>query len=89
MCNFRSLFNRSVVTINDVIKIPFKNHKKYYLLKSKCIRNLINGYRAIVGNVLRIKGKAPPVGEAANKELIKILSKELHVRKIVIKIGHS
>jgi len=43
-----------------------------------------------MGDTLKIKVHAPPVGGAANEELVEILSEELGIRKSAITIirGH-
>ncbi len=79
------------VNINWVMEIPFKRSKKGITFKVKVeprsSRKCISG---IVGDALKIRVNAPPVGGAANKELIEILSAELGIKKTAIKIirGH-
>jgi uncharacterized protein (TIGR00251 family) len=72
--------------------IPFKKSKKGITIKIKvCPKSAQSGISGIVGDVLKIKVNAPPVGGAANKELIEILSDKLRMRKTSIKIikGHT
>ncbi len=40
----------------------------------------------IVGDTLKIRLNSPPVGGAANKELVEILSEELGIRKTALNI---
>ena len=73
------------------MEIPFKQSKKGITIKIKVDpKSAQSGISGIVGDVLKIKVNAPPVGGAANEELIEILSKEFTVRKTAIKIilGH-
>jgi len=45
-----------------------------------------SGISGVMGDVIKIKLHAPPVGGAANEELIEILSDELRLKKRSIKI---
>jgi uncharacterized protein (TIGR00251 family) len=57
------------------MEIPFKKSKKGITIKIKvCPKSAQSGISGIVGDVLKIKVNAPPVGGAANEELIEILS---------------
>jgi len=74
------------------MEIPFKKSKKGITIKIKvCPKSAQSGISGIVGDVLKIKVNAPPVGGAANDELIEILSDKLRTRKSSIKIikGHT
>ncbi len=72
--------------------IPFQRSKKGITLKVKVEpRSSRKGISGIVGDALKIRVNAPPVGGAANGELIEILSSEFGIKKTAIKIirGHS
>jgi len=74
------------------MEIPFKKSKKGITIKIKVFpKSAQRGILGIVGDVLKVKVNAPPVGGAANEELIEILSDTLRMRKTSIKIikGHT
>ncbi len=74
------------------MKIPFKRSRKGITFKVRVEpRSSRKGIPAIIGDALKIWVNAPPVGGAANKELIEILSEEFSIKKTSIKIirGHS
>ena len=74
------------------MKIPFKISKKGITIKIKVYpKSAQRGISDIVGDVLKIKVNAPPVGGAANEELIKFLSDICRLKKSAIKIikGHA
>jgi uncharacterized protein (TIGR00251 family) len=74
------------------MEIPFKKSKKGITIKIKVFpKSAQSGISGIVGDVLKIKVNAPPVGGAANEELIEILSDKLRMRKTSIRIikGHT
>lgn len=69
------------------MKISFKKSKRGVILKVKVApRSSKRGISGIAGDVIKIRVNAPPVGGAANEELVKILSEEFGVRKSAIKI---
>ena len=69
------------------MEIPFKKTKRGITIKitlyPRAAQREISG---TTGDVLKIKVNAPPVGGAANKELIELLSDKLSIRKTAIKI---
>jgi len=72
--------------------IPFQRSKKGITLKVKVEpRSSRKGIAGSVGDALKIRVNAPPVGGAANEELVEILSEEFGIKKTAIKIirGHS
>ena len=72
--------------------ITFQRSKKGVTLKVKVEpRSSRKGISGIVGDALKIRVNAPPVGGAANGELVEILSEEFGIKKTAIKIirGHS
>ena len=74
------------------MKIPFKESKKGIMLKIKVEpRSSRKGISGLKGDTLKIKLHSPPIGGAANEELIEILSEEFDIKKTAIKIirGHS
>jgi len=74
------------------MEIPCKKTKKGITVKITVYpKSARHGIAGIVGDVLKIKVNAPPVGGAANKELIEILSDKFRIRKTAIKIikGHT
>ncbi|OGW37647.1 MAG: YggU family protein [Nitrospirae bacterium RBG_13_39_12] len=69
------------------MKIPFRKSKKGITLKVKVEpRSSRKGISGLLGDTLKIRVNAPPVGGAANEELIEILSEELGIKKTSIKI---
>ena len=69
------------------MEIPFKKTKRGITIKiSVHPKSAQRGISGISGDVLKIKVNAPPVGGAANKEVIEILSDKFHMRKTAIKI---
>jgi len=80
-----------MVTLTIVV-IPFTKSKRGVSIKIRVEpRSSRKGLSGIIGDTLKIKVHAPPVGGAANEELIGILSEELGIKKSAIKIirGHS
>jgi len=74
------------------MKVPFKKSKKGISVKIKVQpRSSRKGVSGVFGDTLKVKVNSPPVGGAANEELIDILSEEFRIRKSSIKIirGHS
>ncbi|MBM4144988.1 MAG: YggU family protein [Nitrospira sp.] len=67
--------------------MPFQKSKKGVTLKIKVEpRSSRKGISGVVGNAIKIKVNAPPVGGAANEELIEVLSEEFGIKKTSIKI---
>jgi uncharacterized protein len=67
--------------------VPFQNSKKGITLKIKVEpRSSRKGLSGVVGDAIKIKVNAPPVGGAANEELIEVLSEEFGIKKTSIKI---
>jgi hypothetical protein len=67
--------------------MPFQRSKKGVTLKIKVEpRSSRKGISGVVGDAIKIKLNAPPVGGAANEELIEVLSEELGIKKTSIKI---
>ena len=74
------------------MSIPFKKSKKGIIVKVKVEpRSSRKGVSGVTGDSVKVRVNAPPVGGAANKDLIEVLSEELKIRKSAIKIikGHS
>jgi len=74
------------------MKIPFKRSRKGITFKVRVEpRSSRKGIPCLIGDALKIRVNAPPVGGAANEELIEILSEEFSIKKTSIKIirGHS
>ncbi len=81
-----------MLTLNQVMEIPFKRSGKGITFKVRVEpRSSRKGISALVGDAIKIRVNAPPVGGAANEELIEILSEEFGIKKTCIKIirGHS
>ena len=69
------------------MEIPFKRSKRGITLKVKVEpRSSRKGISGLTGDSLKVKVHAPPVGGAANEELIEILSKEFGIKKSDIQI---
>ena len=69
------------------MEIPFKRSKKGITIKIKVDpKSAQSGISGVVDDVLKIKVHAPPVGGAANKELVEILSDRFRIKKTAIKI---
>jgi uncharacterized protein (TIGR00251 family) len=67
--------------------IPFKRSRRGITLKVKVEpRSSRKGISGLLGDSLKVKVHAPPVGGAANEELIEILSKEFGIKKSDIQI---
>jgi len=72
--------------------IPFRKTKKGISFRVKVVpRSSRKGISGTIGDALKVKVHAPPVGGAANDELAEILAEEFQVKKTAIKIirGHS
>jgi len=75
------------VNINLVMEIPFKKSRRGITLKVRVEpKSSKRGISGLLGDSIKVKVHAPPVGGAANEELIEILSKELGIRKSDIQI---
>ena len=69
------------------MQIPFKKSRDGILINVKVEpRSSQRGITGVIDTVLKVKLTAPPVGGAANEQLIEILSAETGVRKSDIKI---
>jgi uncharacterized protein (TIGR00251 family) len=69
------------------MEIPFKKSRRGITLKVKVEpKSSRKGISGLIGDSLKVKVHAPPVGGAANEELKEILSKEFRIRKSDIKI---
>ena len=69
------------------MEMPFQKSKKGVTLKIKVEpRSSRKGISGVVGDAIKIKVNAPPVGGAANEELIEVLSEEFGIKKTSIKI---
>jgi uncharacterized protein (TIGR00251 family) len=69
------------------MEIPFKKSRRGITLKVKLEpRSSKKGISGLLGDSLKVKVYAPPVGGAANEELIEILSKEFGIKKSDIQI---
>ena len=67
--------------------MPFQKSKKGVTLKIKVEpRSSRKGISGVVGDAIKIKVNAPPVGGAANEELIEVLSEEFGIKKTSIRI---
>jgi len=72
--------------------IPFRKTKKGITFRVKVEpRSSRKGISGTIGDALKVKVHAPPVGGAANDQLIEILAEEFQLKKPAIKIsrGHS
>jgi uncharacterized protein (TIGR00251 family) len=69
------------------MQMPFQRSKKGVTLKIKVEpRSSRKGISGVVGDAIKIKLNAPPVGGAANEELIEVLSEEFGIKKTSIRI---
>ena len=70
-----------------IVMIPFTKSKRGIAIKIRVEpRSSREGLSGIIGDTLKIKVHAPPVGGAANEQLIGILSEEFGIKKSAIKI---
>lgn len=70
-----------------IMDIPFQKSKKGITVKVKVEpRSSQKGIAGLLGDTVKIKVQAAPVGGGANEELIKIISEEFGVRKKAIRI---
>ncbi len=73
--------------INLVMNLPYKRSKKGITINIKVEpRSSRKGFAGVVGDALKIRVNSPPVGGAANDEVIETISEELGIRKTSIKI---
>jgi hypothetical protein len=69
------------------MEIPFRQTKKGISFRVKVEpRSSRQGISGLIGDALKVKVHAPPVGGAANEELVEILAAEFRVKKPSIKI---
>ena len=69
------------------MNIPFQTSKKGITLKIKVEpRSSRKGISGVAGDTVKVKVHAPPVGGAANEELIEVLSEKLGIKKSSIRI---
>ena len=69
------------------MEIPFKKSRRGITLKVKVEpKSSRKGISGLLGDSLKVKVHAPPIGGAANEELIEILSKEFGIKKSDIQI---
>jgi len=69
------------------MNIPFRKTKKGIAFRVKVEpRSSKKGISGLIGDALKVKVHAPPVGGAANEELAEILAAKFHVKKPAIKI---
>jgi uncharacterized protein (TIGR00251 family) len=74
------------------MQIPFKKTKNGIMIKVKVEpRSSKKGITGILDNTLKVRLTAPPVDNAANEQLIQIISEETGIKKSFIRIikGHS
>jgi uncharacterized protein (TIGR00251 family) len=78
--------------IKRTMTFPFQRSRKGVTFHVKIEpRSSRRGICGLVGDAVKIKVHSPPVGGAANEELMEILSEELRIKKTAIKIirGHA
>jgi hypothetical protein len=69
------------------MNIPFTKTKKGILLKIKVEpRSSKKGITGIIGDSLKVRVNAPPVGGSANEELVEVLAEKFSIKKSSIKI---
>lgn len=69
------------------MQIPFKKTKDGILIEVKVEpRSSKRTIAGIMDNVLKVKLTAPPVGGAANEQLIEVISEATRIRKSSIRI---
>lgn len=70
-----------------VMEIPFKKTKEGITIQVKVQpRSSRKGIVGVAGDALKVYLTAPPVGGAANEQLIEVLSEGLGIRKSAIHI---
>ena len=80
------------VNIKPVTVLPFAKSKNGITVKIRVEpRSSRKGISGVMGDTIKIKLHSPPVGGAANEELIEVLSEEFDIKKSAIKIirGHT
>jgi uncharacterized protein (TIGR00251 family) len=69
------------------MSIPFKKSKKGIIVKVKVEpRSAWKGLSGVTGDSVKVRVNAPPLGGAANKDLIEVLSEEFKIKKSAIRI---
>jgi len=69
------------------MEVPFKRSKKGVTVKIRVEpRSSRKGVSGVLGDALKVRVNSPPVGGAANEELIEILSDEFGIRKTAMRI---
>jgi len=69
------------------MQIPFKKAKGGITINVKVEpRSSKKGITGVVGDTLKVRLTSPPVGGAANEQLIEVLSEELGIKKSSIRI---
>ncbi len=69
------------------MQIPFKKTKGGITINVKVEpRSSKKGITGVVGDTLKVRLTSPPVGGAANEQLIEVLSEELGIKKRSIRI---
>ena len=67
--------------------IPFKRRRGGVVIEVKVEpRSSKKGITGVIGNMLKVKLTAPPVGGAANEQLIEVISEATGIRKSNIRI---
>ncbi len=69
------------------MNIPFKRTKDGITIEVKVEpRSSKKGLSGVMDNMLKVKLTAPPVGNAANEQLIEVISDEFNVKKADVRI---
>ena len=69
------------------MEVPFRRSKKGVTVKIRVEpRSSRKGVSGVLGDALKVRVNSPPVGGAANEELIEILSDEFGIRKTAMRI---
>jgi uncharacterized protein (TIGR00251 family) len=69
------------------MEVPFRKSKKGVTVKIRVEpRSSRKGVSGVLGDALKVRVNSPPVGGAANEELIEILSGEFGIRKTAMRI---
>lgn len=70
-----------------MVKIPHRRTKNGITLMVKVrTRSSRRGIEGIEGNALKVRVMSPPVDDAANRELIELLSEALNIKKSAFRI---
>ena len=76
-----------MLTLIQKVKIPFKKSKRGITFNVKVEpRSSRRGISGFLGDALKVRVNAPPVGGADNEELVEIFSEEFNIKKSAIKI---